>query len=143
MMNTAEILRAAAARVRARWDRGGLSGHCALHAVRKTLRIREPQRIYELEGPIVYVAQVVVDALALPISPMFDDAGTRVYDWNDAEGQTAENVAAGLEYAALLWEEEQSADARLTKTAKRKTRGSATKSSSSSSVDLISPSGRS
>lgn len=26
--------------------------------------------------------------------------------WNDAEGQTAENVAAGLEYAALIWEQE-------------------------------------
>jgi hypothetical protein len=27
--------------------------------------------------------------------------------WNDDGGQTAENVASGLEYAALVWEQEQ------------------------------------
>jgi hypothetical protein len=29
--------------------------------------------------------------------------------WNDALDQTAENVAAGLEYAALVWEQEHQA----------------------------------
>ena len=122
-MNTGEILKAAAARVRQGWIRGwtgrGADGpNCAVGAINV---VRRGDADYEDdEDPaqeLLTIARVIQSALQLPDHvnaleqhPLWMPVGA-ITQWNNASEQTAENVAAGLEYAALLWEQEQSAQA--------------------------------
>jgi hypothetical protein len=101
---TGDILRAAAARVRRGWCQGqlddGKGNVCAVGAI-----------MYSHSEPdILPLRDVVVRALALPVPPLIGsevEPDCPIPIWNDAPGQTAANVAAGLEYAALVWEQEQ------------------------------------
>lgn len=112
MNNTAHILRAAAARVRQGWCQGGLvdrHGHvCAIGAIQTVLGFAGAWTYPDLERE-QSVRDAVIRALALP---QLADKTTEwpaecpIPIWNDAEGQTAENVALGLEYAAILWEQD-------------------------------------
>jgi hypothetical protein len=55
-------------------------------------------------------ARDVLLHLAKTLDPTIEewpDAGTIILNWNDAADQTAENVALGLEYAALVAEQEE------------------------------------
>lgn len=106
-MTTGEILRSAAARVRQGWCqhllRVGGSHVCALGALGVTpsfdIRLTTDQQAAVL---------AIVRALGLRSNdPDFVCPYALVTVWNDAKGQTAENVAAGLEYAALVWEQSQ------------------------------------
>lgn len=109
-MTTPEVLRAGAAKVRTGWVRGwrhqrdaaGLDQVCALGA---------------LEGPLGEYAEVVhqeaVKALArlLPQRPSSWQsaimcAAHNVAHWNNSPDQTQENVAATMELAAILLEQE-------------------------------------
>lgn len=103
-MNTAEILRAAAGRVRQGWTQFIREDHgrfCALGAI----SVVDSGNSYRDEQPSMIATTHAARALRLP----FNNYGQRaaVATWNNADGQTAENVAVGLEYAALLWEQEQ------------------------------------
>jgi hypothetical protein len=114
-MNTAEILRAAAERVRQGWcqevirsARGvcaigaiGVAGgmirgdaECVFNAHKETLR--HLQRALNLPA---------VTDVKNPL-PFYLCTGP-IGKWNDGFDQTAENVAAGLEFAAVVWEQEQ------------------------------------
>jgi hypothetical protein len=105
MQNTAEILRAAAARVRQGWCQHRLTdfkgGVCAQGAM----------SVAAYGGPLAINWKLDEDRelwrwIALLMVRMFGER-REIYDWNNAPEQTAENVAQGLEYAALLWEQEQ------------------------------------
>ena len=108
-MTTGEILRAAAARVRQGWCRYLLhSGDsvCALGA----LNVAESRPACSSHVFISEAAAVIARALHLPQDLEVHDshrASASVAAWNNAKDQTTENVAAGLEYAALVWEESQ------------------------------------
>ncbi len=102
-MNTAEILRCAAARVRQGWCQGtaddGNGGVCAVGAIWHVMgsdagRGEPPIRLF------------IARALRLS-TPDWDPVPL----WNDAPGQTAENVAHGLEFAAVIWEQDQALSA--------------------------------
>lgn len=108
-MSVPEIFRAAAARVRVRWDRVRFA-HCVLGALSHVQG--HPCDIWHVYGENKALATVLVKALGLPSCPLWDL--DTVWGWNDAPGQTAENVAAGLEFAALVYEEEAAQRARQT-----------------------------
>lgn len=105
MKTTADILRAAATRVRQGWcqhvlfDRRG--GVCALGAVAWAHGARSTDEVFRL--PDSWQDDVTALSTTLRVH------GVNIVDWNNAREQTAENVAAGLEYAALVWEQEQQA----------------------------------
>lgn len=112
-MNTAEILRAAAARVREGWTQDGYAdgfgGVCAIGAMAVVTGLSEERIVNgDYRGEVCFIEETVgayvSGALRLTTDRCCRSGLPR---WNDAEGQTAENVAAGLEYAALLWEQEQ------------------------------------
>ena len=124
---TAEILREAAGLVRRGWMQGGVgrSGRrvCAYGGVAEAVsegrfpddatRDDSARLLAELRDAQA-TAAFLSYALRLPSAPAgwycgAPDANRRVYAWNDNKNQTAENVAAGLEYAALVWEQEQAA----------------------------------
>jgi hypothetical protein len=94
-MTVPELLRAAAARVRRGWCQGTLFDEhdnvCALGAID---RLAEN---YDL-------AHAATEMLESLIGPSRDYAA--IPKWNDAEGQTAENVATAMELAALCWEQQ-------------------------------------
>lgn len=109
-MNPAETLRIAAQHVRhAGWCQHRLRNEageiCAMEAIRITSGL-QTMTAYRSD-----VAGVVKRALGLPdtASPVWCDPGSAVARWNNTKGQTAENVALGLEYAAMYWEQEQAA----------------------------------
>ena len=91
-MNTGELLRAVADRVRMRGGR--LAGDD-----RRTARSADAAAL--MPAPCRHA----LDALSRALHGYVD--WSSIYAWHDAEGQTAENVALGLEYAALFWEQEQ------------------------------------
>lgn len=118
--NTAEILRAAAARVRDGWTRMELFSNgkvCALGGVAHAigligahgLRSRDFEPVYK-HPLVIATARVVAGQVSrrpvLVENLTASEALSMVYTWNDADDQTAENVALGLEYAALVWEQE-------------------------------------
>jgi hypothetical protein len=117
--NTADILRAAAARVRQGWTQMVMVNAnkvCALGAIGTvggaTGWYLFASCVFQQHSDTIIHLQ---RALALPTVA---DSGyewarytNAIGAWNDAEGQTAENVAAGLEYAALIWEQEQAVNA--------------------------------
>lgn len=101
-MNTAEILRAAAASVRQGWcqrnyyHRGSV---CAIGAICLAKGMALSALTYSSEICAIETGpEVMAATLALNVS--------RLTDWNDHEDQTQANVAAGLEYAALVYEQE-------------------------------------
>lgn len=115
-MNTAEILRAAAQRVRQGWCQERLTdygrGVCAQGAVMEVM-FGSPCHI---TGPTKDDPDLRQDFLAVcrVFEPVHRVIGAKqtgtltgaVRDWNNAKGQTAENVAAGLEMAAIIWEQQ-------------------------------------
>lgn len=110
-MNTAEILRAAAARVRQGWCQDQLDdgiGVCAFGALNTVLHGHA--HYIDADPKSLELAPLIMRACGLPgptRPPYVAEAIDAVIEWNNAEGQTAENVAAGLEYAALVWEQQQ------------------------------------
>lgn len=100
--NGAEILRAAAARVREGWCQESYDlasgGVCVYGAIAAVTGVRA----CSWHGLERYVCHPVIAAIRKAIG-----GEMTIPEWNDAKGQTAENVAVGLEYAALLWEQEQ------------------------------------
>lgn len=109
-MNTGEILRAAAARVREQWGQGDIFGHCALSHVHGVLGGEELYLAY-FDPQVRKVASIIAGSLKLRPSGILADELSHdcgaVVCWNDDKKQTAENVAAGLEYAAVIWDQEQ------------------------------------
>lgn len=99
MWNTAQILRAAARRVRRGWCQHEMSDEhgnvCAIGGIARYVETTTADDIL--------ARRTLIRALDLNGGSGF----AAIPHWNDAPGQTAENVAAGLEYAALFWEEEQ------------------------------------
>ena len=100
-MNTAEILRAAAARVRQGWCQGsaddGNGGVCAIGSIWAVTN----SSVFDCSNwPI---RQFLARAIGLSV----DEHYCSIPGWNDARGQTAENVAIAMEFAAVLWEQEQ------------------------------------
>lgn len=122
-MNTAEILRAAAARVRQSWCqyalRDGGGGVCALGALRVPFGLepedagrdwingRSAEEVYRILGTFESALVAICAMLRTPYMGYTPDTAAVIAQWNNGMGQTAENVAQGLEYAALLWEQEQ------------------------------------
>lgn len=116
-MNTAEILRAAAQRVRRGWCQNhladGLGGVCAQGAVMEVMWA-DPEYLSgrEFKSPGL---REDFKAITAVFGPVHEALGANhsfiptsvIKDWNNASGQTAENVAATLELAAILWEEKQ------------------------------------
>lgn len=112
-MNPA-TLRQAAQIVRARWGQGALWSFgrvCALGAVAEATSGSpiNSQDIVALRA-MVRVLQLTVDAVD-PVCGTKE--GAAIAAWNDAKDQTAENVAAGLEFVALVWEQEEAEATRL------------------------------
>lgn len=107
-MNTAEILRAAAQRVRQGWCQHNMEdssgGVCAIGAVCDVM-FGDPWHIINMAKTEPDFIAVRL-ALAEPMLSVFGEM-REVKDWNNGTGQTAENVAQGLELAALLWEQGQ------------------------------------
>lgn len=105
MRSIPEILRGAAALVRRGWHQGAAvdetgTRFCALGAIAKEM------------GDIEFTSTVMpaerILARALGRSAPYDASYRRcVAFWNDEKGQTAKNIAAGLELAAILAEQEQ------------------------------------
>lgn len=121
------VLRAGAARIRTLgWLRGQLSNEggsaCAVGALGFALGFpRVPAPMWWGEGCIATcldILQEVTRVLALPPAAVIGRRGAEIWDavveWNNADGQTAENVATGLEYTALVLEQEVAQEARLT-----------------------------
>jgi hypothetical protein len=106
-MNEAQILREAAARVRQGWTQGHAgnirTGICAYGAVSLVCQVYLSPSFSRQTDAAVRALEALKRGLGLPLGGGFG----AIYHWNDAPGQTAENVAAGLEYAALVWEQEQ------------------------------------
>lgn len=111
-MNTAEMLRTAAKHVRRGWCQEVLSNAngevCAVGAL-NYVHHHDPFHGYGNDVPAL--ARVVAEALGLPVDAAFAYAAVpdwhyalAVVDWNNDPGQTAENVAAGLEFAAIIVE---------------------------------------
>lgn len=124
-MNTAEILRAAAQRVRQSWTQGDYynretDGVCAVGAVCLVV------------GADLSSGRAVIDVtdgeavktLARFVGWTEDEY---IHYWNDGKDMTADTVALAMECAADLWEQEQatSIDARLTAVETGKAVGSA------------------
>jgi hypothetical protein len=103
MKNTAEVLRIAATRVRQGWTRhtrdDGRGRVCALGAL--NVGLGDHAYSFRIDGR-PELSAFVADALQLP---MCWSKPAAIANWNNAADQTAENVATGLEYAALLWEQ--------------------------------------
>lgn len=102
-----DVLRRAATRVRQKWCQGSYrddsGGVCALGAIEELILSSEPRRSGIDDYFLAVVAEDAIEhGLCLPT----DELRHRpVPLWNDAPGQTAENVACGLELAALLYEQ--------------------------------------
>lgn len=97
-MNTAQVLRAAAARVRKGWCqntyRDCKGNVCCIGALAEVKNV-DAKRLHDNE---------IVDPACRAVWKALD---VTIADWNDGEGQTAENVASGLELAAVVWEQAQ------------------------------------
>lgn len=112
-MTTPEQLRAAAGLVRGGWCQGFLVGPnqhvCAVGALAAA---RFGHRHYGVcaaaaESPAL---TALARALGAPDSrTSYPENWDYIVRWNNATGQTAENVAATMEYAALLIEQETTA----------------------------------
>lgn len=105
-MTNGDCLRAAARRVRAGWCQGAMargSRVCALGAIAQTVWLIEADQFNHTRYEAL--RQIVRDALAL---------GTTdgLVHWNDAPDQTAENVAAGFELAAVCADQADAAPVR-------------------------------
>lgn len=104
-MTTAEILRAAATRVRQGWCQGTMrndgGGVCALGGMYDAMAAQQ----LHLKD-ILDAQDFLIVALHLTVPHR-----NAITIWNDTPGQTAENVAVGLEYGALLWEQQQAVNA--------------------------------
>lgn len=103
MPSTPEILRLAAAEVRKGWcqhrTRDRDANMCAVGAI----RVAAGGAHHENTWTAAY--KYLCQTLGLHF--------LQLSDWNDAPGQTAENVATAMEYAALLFEQEQHAQLEL------------------------------
>lgn len=100
-MSIPEQLRAAAQLIRDKgwWNADVGEGWCAANAI--FFGIGRPNKIDDgqsLEAQDVFCRALELDATNSPAS---------IWEWNDAPEQTAENVIAGLEYAALWYEQQQ------------------------------------
>jgi hypothetical protein len=98
MSDVAKILRASAARVRQGWCQGVIArgpNVCAFGAIE------------EVMGDW-WGASLIADVAekCLHLKSANNTVLRALAEWNDAPGQTAESVALGLEYAALLLEQE-------------------------------------
>ncbi len=104
-VSTPDLLRAAAEEVRKGWTRfvreDALGNVCALGALDRVTGVRD----YVLAWSYVELAHPdLVAALARAIgnaSPDAEEQSVAIADWNNAGRQTAANVAATLEFAAL------------------------------------------
>jgi len=109
--NVAGRLRAAAERIRRGWVQGSLyyDGRvCAVGAiVDADQRLCDVFNFTDLPADLQLAIREVARLLKLPHSNASRTSVASITTWNDADGQTAENVAASLEYAALLFEQEQ------------------------------------
>lgn len=116
--NTGEILRAAARRVRQGWCQHGLTdyqgGVCAQGAVMDVLWGNPEHLCASTENRADYR---LLSEIFAPVHRALGATRSKrpqptVKNWNNAKGQTAENVAQTLELAAILWDEEQAASER-------------------------------
>lgn len=113
-VNLGEVFRGAAARVRLAWGQWFYhqplgDGVCALGAIRVMLgAIYDDAQMCLLggDGSEFDQAERFLER-ALKLAQPERGEFRPVPRWNDTPGQTAENVAVGLEYAALLWDQEQ------------------------------------
>lgn len=111
----ATILRDAAQRVRRGWCQAeGLTKDgrvCAFAGIALSVTWGRLGPLSDAELEAIEGARVaLLRALGLPNLGL--GGWSVVYDWNDAPQQTAEGVALGLEYAALLAEQESGAAVR-------------------------------
>lgn len=106
-MTDAERLRYGAERVRHGWCQDRLwtdAGEvCAVGALIHGTYLRA---MHEVAHLVAYVAKAINRVGADDY-----DSWDHVVNWNNAEGQTAENVAQALELAAVLAEQEQQQEA--------------------------------
>lgn len=112
-MTVAEALRHGAAQVRKGWTQGVMYDRgkvCALEALALANRIRYADTFilneYEI-GPgsdAMLALAAVLPAASQHSLPLVRSARS-ITAWNDAPGQTQENVATTMEFAALVWEE--------------------------------------
>lgn len=111
-MTVPEVLRAAAQGVRQGWCQNQLQigfDRCAIGWVLYVLDTRSRYGFIQRSLLETNVRAAVINALALPERIEVWPDGYRekrcpIPAWNDAPGQTAENVALGLEYSAIHYE---------------------------------------
>lgn len=102
-MTTSELLNKAAERVRDGWTQGDYHNHvtngvCVIGALCEVSNLKLAEAGFMETSPAVEHLTRVMG---------YDTCWDLIEKWNDAPGQTQENVANGLELAALLWDEEQ------------------------------------
>jgi hypothetical protein len=117
-MTKGQQLRAAATIIRGGWEHGALHSEdlsrvCAMGGMCRVLGIDLTEFGEGLAGQkeVMELCEVVVQALQLSTTSYPTSypwmLSNVVATWNDADDQTQENVAAGLEFAALYWDEQQ------------------------------------
>lgn len=115
-MTTAEILRAAATEVRKGWVQHYLIDYrnrvCALGALYRVVTGDADRRLPNDHPAIVALtAYLPADTSRWRMRPVPRD--WKIADWNNAEDQTAENVALTMEFAALCAEQAEKVDMTL------------------------------
>lgn len=106
-MTDAERLERGAARIRTRWCRNALEdgrgGVCAMGSLADdtSSERKMTESIQKDLGALIQCAEWIARAINAKYGDPHE-AWYQVVDWNNADHQTAENVAQGLELAAVL-----------------------------------------